>query len=341
MRGRGESTSQNLDSLLDTMANVVGILIVVMAVTQITVGQAVKRIRYLESTDAATLADEESRERENRALEAQLDELGRRWQSLSPSVEQADSNRNALRAHLQRLESSDISPQAREAEESVLEDSVASDRERLLVLEEEVEQQREELAARRVRLREAAEERSSGPFEVRMPDPRPAPPGAVEYVFFCRYGRVIPVDMVGLLDVMNEALPRGFGNRRPRPSELAQIVREFSSRNVGNADFRWSVFDRGLYGLAARLTWRDTQAGETTGWIEHPESHFRQTLRRERPRDRFLQFHVWSDSFEVYLAARKLAEERGFAVGWHAYDQKDEYEGLLTRHVPEDPVPID
>ncbi|MBW2273215.1 MAG: hypothetical protein JRG96_08085 [Deltaproteobacteria bacterium] len=341
MRGRGDSTNQNLDSLLDTMANVVGILIVVMAVTQITVGQAVKRIRFLESSDAASIAEERSREQEKRSLVSQLEELERRWQRLEPTASRAPGQSAALREHLSRLESHDIARETRQAQESLLVSSVAGDRDALLGLEGEVSQQREALAARRLRLRQAAEERSRGPFEVRMPDPRPAPPGAVEYVLFCRYGRVIPVDMEGLLDVMNEALPRGFGSRTPRPAELAQIVRDFGSRLVGDADFRWSVFDRGVYGLAARLSWRDAESGESAGWIEHPESRFRQTLRSVSPRGRFLQFHVWSDSFEVYLAARKLAEKRGFAVGWQAYDEREEYEGVLTRHKRDDPVPID
>jgi len=118
-------------------------------------------------------------------------------------------------------------------------------------------------------------------------------------------------------------------------------VRDFSARMIGDEDFRWSVFDRGFYGLAARLSWRDQEVGETVGWIEHPESRFRQTLRNVKPRERFLQFHVWADSFDVYLAARKLGEERGFAVGWQAYSEREEYEGVLTRHKPENPVPID
>ena len=41
--GRPAIGAQNLDSLLDTMANVVGILIVLLAVTQMTVGDAMDR----------------------------------------------------------------------------------------------------------------------------------------------------------------------------------------------------------------------------------------------------------------------------------------------------------
>ena len=44
-RSRRRGDAQNLDSLLDTMANVTGILIVLLAVTQISVGDAMTRVR--------------------------------------------------------------------------------------------------------------------------------------------------------------------------------------------------------------------------------------------------------------------------------------------------------
>ncbi len=51
-RRRAGFQGQNLDSLLDTMANVVGILIVLVAVTQLTLGDAVKRIATRTSVSA-------------------------------------------------------------------------------------------------------------------------------------------------------------------------------------------------------------------------------------------------------------------------------------------------
>ena len=45
MRPRRKKALGSLDSLLDTMTNVVGILVILLAVTQLGVGDAVKRIR--------------------------------------------------------------------------------------------------------------------------------------------------------------------------------------------------------------------------------------------------------------------------------------------------------
>ena len=53
---RGEAES--LDSLLDTMANVVGILVMLVAVSQLSLGDAVERIReHAGESAAATPAD--------------------------------------------------------------------------------------------------------------------------------------------------------------------------------------------------------------------------------------------------------------------------------------------
>ena len=45
MRRRKSSSQGSLDSLLDTMTNVVGILVILLTVTQLGVGDAVQRIR--------------------------------------------------------------------------------------------------------------------------------------------------------------------------------------------------------------------------------------------------------------------------------------------------------
>ena len=54
-RRRTGTVGQNVDSLLDTMANVVGILVVLMAVTQMTVSTAMARIQVWESEEAVGL----------------------------------------------------------------------------------------------------------------------------------------------------------------------------------------------------------------------------------------------------------------------------------------------
>ncbi|MDH4017798.1 MAG: hypothetical protein OEV20_10710, partial [Actinomycetota bacterium] len=53
-RGGRRADAQSIDSLLDTMANVVGILVVLVAVTQLSLGDAIERIRERAGERAAS-----------------------------------------------------------------------------------------------------------------------------------------------------------------------------------------------------------------------------------------------------------------------------------------------
>ena len=54
--------------------------------------------------------------------------------------------------------------------------------------------------------------------------------------------------------------------------------------------------------------------------LSGPGSEFRQNLSRFDPRRTYFRFFVWSDSFDVYAAARAKADEAGFAAGWVPFD---------------------
>jgi hypothetical protein len=59
-------------------------------------------------------------------------------------------------------------------------------------------------------------------------------------------------------------------------------------------------------------------SGETADQIEDSASLFQQILRDLRPPRQWIRFRVDSDSFEVYLAARKILERsyKKFSAGW-------------------------
>jgi hypothetical protein len=63
----------------------------------------------------------------------------------------------------------------------------------------------------------------------------------------------------------------------------------------------------------------------------------RSWLAQRSPEIDFIQFHVWGDSFEAYLAAREVIEAAGFRAGWRAYEIGDELE-LALRFGPAAPV---
>lgn len=263
-RRREGPQAQNADSLLDTMANVVGILVVLMAVTQLTVNDAMKRIKTWESEEAVSLREAEREARTQLAAIGGID--------LERTLEIA-----RLREHIEQLRGQPEASAKRD--KAAVATDVASQRMRARRLEDSIHAKEQKLASLQILLSEAEARAEKEHVEVRLPDPRPAPPTAGELKVFCRKGRV------------------------------------FDPRFVGNELLRWRMLDDAGYPVA-RLEWRSDTIGETLAQLRSPDAQFRKLLDEVDSQSRFLRFYVWEDSFEVYLEARRLAEEAGFAAGW-------------------------
>jgi len=270
------------------MANVVGILVVLMAVTQLTVNDAMKRIKVWESEESVSVREEQE--------EARV-----RLASLGP----ADLARNLelarLREHIRTLRESDV---ATDADSAAVSARVASQRLRIRKLEERVAEKREKLANLKILLAESQGRFEEEGISLRLPDPRPPPVASEPVAMLCRYGRVFDPRFETLEHQLLEVV------RRQR-----NLSRYLDAYDVGNELLRWRVVDT-TGGALAQLEWRDTEIGETLAELRSPTAAYHRVLAERDPKTEFLHFVVWEDSFEVYLEARRLAEEKGYAVGW-------------------------
>ena len=306
-------SAQNLDSLLDTMANVVGILIVLMAVTQMTVNDAFERIR-ISQTD---LTREVSRKR----LAAERDLAATDGASLEDALEAA-----RLRAHVDRLQSDPST--ARVVDDATATAQIAQTRLKMRRLEQRIGAKRTELSNLQIRVANYQDNPVPAAAELRLPDPRPAPLGAKPVVFLCRYGRVLFPDLQRLQDEFFQVV----GQARSRPSTY------FRDHDVGNRDLRWRIIET-PGGMVAQLDWRHAEAGETLDEVRAPGSRLQAVLKGYDPERHYVQFYVWGDSYEPYLEARRQAESLGFAVGWEPYEIG---QGLKFARSPSTPpTPID
>jgi hypothetical protein len=322
---RRRASSENLDSLLDTMANVVGILIVLLAVVQVTVGDAMDRIRVLDSEEGRALADEQQQ------LEARL-------AALAPDAKTDRRSLERLREELGRLLADPEAAQLR-SDAAAAATAAAARAAELRALERAVAEQRRRLVAMQVRVDGRASDGPADPVELRLPDPRPAPPNADRVVMLARYGRVLAPDLEGLEARMNDVIQQwaaaGNGVRGREARALAEHVARL---DLGNRWLRWEMIEQGGLPIA-RLLWRDRDAGDDEQALASPEASFRRALARLDPERHFLRFWVWSDSFETYLAARRIAEEAGFAVGWEVLAEDEPLQGGLGRgRIPAAPV---
>jgi hypothetical protein len=327
MAARRDTHSQNLDSLLDTMANVVGILVVLMAVTQLSVGDAMKRIHALASD-------------QGRLLQREGSELERRWGRAAPAHREAEREIAALREDLRLLRTD--SEARRSVPAAALEASLARRRLSVRRLEAGLQEQRETLARLRLGLSTPDPARTPDPLELRLPDPRPAPPDSGRVIIFCRHGRVLDPGFVELEVAFSGAVVDAMGGRSSLlgGEDLAAIAGHFRERDVGSRELRWTIVPGPGGGLGGRLEWRRRDAGETRLQLLDPSSRFRRDLLRHHPGRDYLVFYVWSDSFDAYLAARGIAEEAGFAAGWLALEGGAEPVWTRTSRDP-NPIPLD
>ena len=312
MRAKRRSTdSQNLDSLLDTMANVVGILVVLMAVTQLSVHDAMKRIRILEREEVVKVGRE--------GLEAKRTLAAIGALSLPATLDLA-----RIRDLLERLRA--VPAAARSQDTAAVAADVASRTLQVRRLEASLHRERAQLADLRIHLSELATRPKPDHIELRLPDPRPAALNSERVVLLCRYGRVVDPGLDALERELFQTMQRATGS----------VVDYFRRHDVGNAAFRWRVSNRGA---VARLDWRRTDNGETVNEAIQPDSAIRTALAGYDPSRHFIRFFVWSDSFDVYLETRRIAEQAGFAVGWEPNEP-----GADLTFVPNarrSPVPVD
>ncbi|MGH0033098.1 MAG: hypothetical protein ACQGVC_25185 [Myxococcota bacterium] len=322
MSRRRRNDGQNLDSLLDTMANVTGILVVLLAVMQISVGDAMERLK-----DELVGRPELSREA-MAAAEEEARELRGALAPLLPDAAEREALRRERRAELSALRAS-VATLDRELEAGRGAPRGAAEIERRRAAARETLQRLERALAAETRERSDLEQKLARPVaatarDARLPDPRPAPVGAREIAFFVRHGRILRVDGQELVDRLWGAIRQATGGSSPESIQRSaidrsRVLRWFESNDVGDANLRWHVLDVGGT-LTGQLAWRRRDAGETTKELRVGNSRYRSELLQHSPQRVYLRFFVWDDSFDVYLAARALSDQIGYSAGWVPFE---------------------
>ena len=309
----------NLDPLVDTLSNVVGILVVVVALTQLQVGDAIERLIELDATRLP------SARRETHAIERAHADLSERLAAAQARREAILIRSNgdigdAIDAAERAIATLDAQPGPPSAAMTISTDTLSRELQRI-TRELEVKQQAME------RRESYAEEIRRVPKELvaRLPDPTTVT--GEEAWILCRYGRCFPADRRALMEIgsrvigeilLSDERPRGI-----RLDEFESVAHHFRKRDIGAGDFRWTLVPGSP--TVAQLEWRSKDAGihrtqlatsrELAGW-----------LAERRPDQDFIRFQVWNDSFEVYLEAREVIESAGFRAGWEAFSEDAELE---------------
>lgn len=316
MRKRRGSDDPSMDSLMDTLTNVVGILMFVLMITMLSVNDAVKQIIRAE----AGFEKKEVSEQDIAKAQAQAAQLRLEVQTLAASEPEVKAAIGAERIELAKLQDQVTLEQAQ-----LKEPSKPLDVKQLQSQVEQQRQQMEQLQKQVVEAKQKAEQVGSELAEtpeleelpakiVRLPDPRTPPEGMAAELFFCREGRVMHVNSDALVKLALRLAQQFAKPEKDGTIDCEQLVDAFEKRNVGDEFFRIRI--QVLNGHPYAMFERKPDAGDTLEQVEQTTSDYQRRLRTLNSKKQYCRFVVWPDSFDVYLRARELADERGMLAGW-------------------------
>lgn len=318
-RKKAQDDDVSLDSLLDTMTNVVAILVILLIVTQLGVSDAVKRIAQQNPVDpelvaktAKTVKRDKNRLQTLKALAVATPESP---EDLENQLKNVNTNIEAAKKQLADLEKKNktilLLAQAQETQKSKQADLEKLNKEIQVKLEEiqQVEAQLEKIPVR-----------TGAPTEVvNLPNPRSAPPGSKPFLVLIKNQRVFPLDLETFrkqAEVKAEQIiTRAKLNRDPKSGiDPSKFLSLFNKQKLRNAFFEVTMKANGPTPV---LVFQPIERkGFEQKLLTNRSGPFWKSLAATDNTKFYMSFVVWSESFEVYLTARKVCSELGFAAGW-------------------------
>lgn len=327
-----------LDSLLDTMTNVVGILVLVLIVTQMSVAEVVNRITTENKVDAETLAElaEELKAKEAEKddlesvlidplsidAEAQLVELERKKELLERRkklLEEKEKQKNQFAMKIKE------DREKAQANQKLINDTQA----KRVELQSLISTSLERRAELKAKLSRTPKTEAPADIEVSIPNPRPPPKGAKQLVFICKGDTVFPVN-VDLYRETAEAdakqiIARFKLDRDPAAGiDPTRFDEYWTRKKQKDAYFDIEYYTQGNRWPRIRIKPREGNGADADA-LATPRSQFRRGMAMIDVTEVYGRFFVYPDSFGIYVSARRLCQEMGLLAGWEAVPDQWEY----------------
>jgi hypothetical protein len=291
------------ESILDTMMNIIGILIIVAALTQISVGGAMKKIIKVENVGAA------------KKLNIEKAEAKKLLKKLAVLSEWRDVEKEPMTAEDEALIAKYLS-QKPDKQASVL------------------------AALRELRVGRAKLLKDVvPPKELRLPDPHSPGAGMKMVEFVVRKQRIHPFEYDKLLERGHEELQKLFPeqlqgkNRREAQKDVLALIADPDNRRriekhfqdndkIGDAYYRllvaWAPTNP-ADGLAYVFKPRKDDQGEGLEQLRQDDSLYARAVEHLERDRHWVFFHVWDDSLYVFTMARLRVENKKLLSGWGVF----------------------
>jgi hypothetical protein len=324
MRKRKKEEGPSLDSLLDTMTTVVGIMIVILIVVQLGADSAVKE--YVEREKA-----ENSEKLEKDAMKPYLDQkesLVQEKQKLQESMAAKKKQDQKLVGEIAALEKTLTEARSSMPESSKPTPVLQSEKKKTEDKKKTIEVKLKKIKGLLAKAPKPSSESLSK--DVNLPDPKPAPPKAKPFRFLCRGGKIYPIDDNRLIGHVTQELKKaGLKPNKAKEYDGKKVLAHFSKAKPGDPFFqaipRIDANKRIIFDLRKKGS-----AGEDETALTKGSSKYVAALNSITPRSHYLQFEVHADSFAAYLSARQIASKRNFPAGWKPVSRGPQTDSTLA-----------
>lgn len=333
-RNKSGGNGASLDSLLDTMTNVVGILVIVLIVTQLGVGEAVDRItaelqkdeRYTpEKVEEAkqkisqAKQDREQVEKELELLLAQIQSMGD-GKTDRGQLSDFDGQISFARDQLDKILKTRVGELAahnKQAEDARKEAEEFKKKEDALNAQFKAAEDR--LASLKAMLTDTPKRTVLAAKVINLPNPRTAPEGAKPAYVICRDNKVYPWNRDQLRkEAQTRAeflvVKRNLAANPKTGIDPKKLIPMFDKLRIND---NWFLLKLRANGRQPRIIYeRKAKAGFTIEEVENRRGPFQRDLQTLDPTKQYVRFIVYTNSYETYLAARAVVTSKGLMVGW-------------------------
>lgn len=315
--GGGET---NLDSLMDAVTNVVGVLMIVFVLVALQVASSVEK--FLSELPPAS--------------EEMVQDLKKKLEDIPPpekTPEQIEKETEIAKAEAKKIMSELSTIDLTSVQQSVKFMDLDEIRKKIEEATKDKDKQKAELDklfAEVDRLKKALDDTPvyapPPPKYVRIPNPRPMPENAVKESFLVSKGRVVYLNETQFLSaVMAEFDKNKKAFLSPKATaekplyDPAKVLAHFERARIGDRTLAASVEQTAptSNALFMKLTLQEG-GGEDIEQVKNPASFFQRALRKLKTESgKVISFVIAPDSVEAYLESRIVADAIGVPVVWN------------------------
>ncbi|NND99691.1 MAG: hypothetical protein HKN47_20425 [Pirellulaceae bacterium] len=343
-RSGNDDDDGGLDSLLDTMTNVVGILVLVLIVTQMSVADVVSKVIQENQVDTEQLETVKAELREKKEEEKDLERI-----LISPLDIDSEKQKEELQKKKELLERRKKLLEEKKKEQNqfalkIKEDKAMAEANLKKIADTEAKRNElqtlitttlDEKAKLEAMLSKTPRKPAPADIKVSIPNPRPPPQGAKQVPIICAENKVYPLNIEVFRKRAElrakEIIARARIQKDPvkgyDPATFAKFWEKLKDQDMFFDVEYYIVANRHL---RLRFIPREGRGG-TDRQLINPRSAVRaEYLNLIDPAQYYARFYVLPDSYDVYVTARRLFNKSGLLSGWDPQNQDWQY----TSHVP-------